>query len=209
MDLNRNFPTNWNYTGGGSNDPTTEIYRGIAPASEPEVRVLMKYFTSLPNVIAAFDIHSFSQLIMYPPSIPNGPDPSDLPTLRTIALGMADRIAKSRGTKYTAERSYDLYPVSGDVVSWWRTVKPGNGTSGDGLLAYTIELSPTDNAGAQGFILDPSNIMKVGPEIANGLAYAAGQMINVNSASKLSSFFAGALVPTIITTMSLVYASLL
>ena len=41
VDLNRNFPTRWGYDDEGSSpDPSSDTYRGPAPASEPETQAL-------------------------------------------------------------------------------------------------------------------------------------------------------------------------
>ena len=41
VDPNRNWPEKWNYDlEGASDDPTTEVYHGSGPASEPEVSAL-------------------------------------------------------------------------------------------------------------------------------------------------------------------------
>ncbi|TFG06499.1 hypothetical protein EU538_10160, partial [Candidatus Thorarchaeota archaeon] len=39
-DLNRNYPTYWSPSSANSNDPTSQVYRGSSPFSEPETRAL-------------------------------------------------------------------------------------------------------------------------------------------------------------------------
>jgi hypothetical protein len=43
VDLNRNFPFQWGLDIGSSDDKCTQIYRGPAPASEPEVKAIIEY----------------------------------------------------------------------------------------------------------------------------------------------------------------------
>ena len=87
VDLNRNFPFRWGIDSGSSGDVCAETYRGPSPASEPEVQAIMKYCESIfPEAQRKtdpegqqqtpydekstegvfFDIHSYSELIIWP-----------------------------------------------------------------------------------------------------------------------------------------------
>ena len=45
VDPNRNFPKHWGYDNeGSSRDPSSETYRGTAPASEPETQAMQGLF---------------------------------------------------------------------------------------------------------------------------------------------------------------------
>jgi murein tripeptide amidase MpaA len=67
VDLNRNFPTRWNYDDEGSNtDFSSETYRGTRGASEPETRAFLSlvdrvHFTSNKND------HTHGRLLLWPP----------------------------------------------------------------------------------------------------------------------------------------------
>jgi hypothetical protein len=78
-DLNRNFPFQWGCCGGSSGAPCDGTYRGVSPASEPEVQATRAYASSLwpagwvggnpPPADAPglfLDIHSFGQRLMWP-----------------------------------------------------------------------------------------------------------------------------------------------
>jgi hypothetical protein len=65
VDLNRNWGYRWGGSG-SSSDPTSETYRGNAPFSEPETYWLSRWMLSLPTLRAHVDVHSYSQLILWP-----------------------------------------------------------------------------------------------------------------------------------------------
>ncbi len=66
VDPNRNFGHHWNEFH-LSNNPCVPTYHGPEPWSEVELAALRDYVTSLsPDVVYYANLHSFSQLIMYP-----------------------------------------------------------------------------------------------------------------------------------------------
>jgi len=86
VDLNRNFPYEWGAPG-SSNTKCSQTYRGPSPESEPETQAVLNYLdTILPDnqrvqgsgginsrfsdpattTGMALDIHSYSELILYP-----------------------------------------------------------------------------------------------------------------------------------------------
>lgn len=87
VDLNRNFPFRWGIESGSSGDVCAETYRGPSPASEPEVQAIIEYCESIfpeaqrksdpesqqqlpydekSTAGVFFDIHSYSELIIWP-----------------------------------------------------------------------------------------------------------------------------------------------
>lgn len=65
VDLNRNFPYKWGYDDEGSSpNPTSETYRGAAPASEPETRA-MDAFQRRIGFDYGINYHSAAELILY------------------------------------------------------------------------------------------------------------------------------------------------
>ena len=87
VDLNRNFPFRWGLSSGSSSDKCSETYRGIAAASEPEVKAITKYAMSSFPVAQRkvdptaqqqvpypgkstkgvyLDIHSYGELVLSP-----------------------------------------------------------------------------------------------------------------------------------------------
>jgi len=65
VDLNRNWSYGWGGEG-SSGQPWSDTYRGSAPFSEPETYWLSRWMLSLPTLRAHVDVHSYSQLILWP-----------------------------------------------------------------------------------------------------------------------------------------------
>jgi len=92
VDLNRNFPFKWGLNSGSSNNNCDATYRGKTPASEPEVQAILAYAESVfpesqrkndpigqidvpfpedSTVGVFYDIHAYSDLIIWPWSFEN------------------------------------------------------------------------------------------------------------------------------------------
>jgi carboxypeptidase T len=142
VDLNRNFSQSWNVTNGeGSSGSACSLtYRGPSAGSEPETQAVEAYVRSLwpdrrgPNPGDAapedtsgihLDIHSFSQLVLWP----WGDSASPAPNGAALAT-LGRRFAWFNG--YTPMQSVGLYPTDGtsDAVSYGEL----------GVPAYTFEL---------------------------------------------------------------------
>ena len=154
VDINRNWGEGWGLDTGSSGSPTSETYRGAAPFSEPETQVLRDFFYAHPNVRAQLDIHSFSQLILWPygytPVLP-----PDQPTYEEIGYGMQSLIYGVHGMSYAAGAIYGgIYPVSGGSVDW---------TYGElGILSFSYECRDT---GQYGFELPANQIIPNNEEL--------------------------------------------
>jgi len=182
VDLNRNFPSHWGLDSGSSGATSDDDYRGPSAGSELETQVSMQLLYSLPNLVAAIDLHSFSQVILRPPSWEQATDPNEA-TLSSMSDGMVSHIASSRGTKYASEQAYKLYLSSGDAMTWWHD-------QSSSMISLTIELEPQANTLSDGFILSPSEIVPVGMELTKGLVYVsertAGLPITGSQAASLA-----------------------
>jgi murein tripeptide amidase MpaA len=87
VDLNRNFPFQWGLDSGSSSDKCGQTYRGIAPASEPEVKAIVDYCASIypqeqrkgnplvqqqqpydesSTMGVFFDIHAYGSVMIWP-----------------------------------------------------------------------------------------------------------------------------------------------
>jgi murein tripeptide amidase MpaA len=159
VDLNRNWSTAWGQPGASSN-PSSEVYHGTAPFSEPESTNLSNYMLSLPNVKAHLDIHSFSQLILGPWAYSEDFCPPREDELRLAQNRQEEAMDSVYGTDYTAGLGCDalLYVASGTAPDW----------SFDELdaLSWTYELR--DN-GQFGFTLPPDQIVPTGQETVAGV----------------------------------------
>lgn len=140
-DLNRNFPFAWGTVpNGSSGSPCQLTYRGPLPASEPETQAIVDYTRALfpsrrPAPINApadedirgifLDIHSFSELVLWPWGITTDPAPN------AEAL---ERLGRRFAwfNNYKPEQSVGLYPTDGTTDDF---------AYGElGLPAYTFEL---------------------------------------------------------------------
>ncbi len=64
VDLNRNFPYKWGGPGSSSN-PSSAIYRGPSPVSEPEIKSVLA-FLARRKFVVGFNSHSYSNLLLRP-----------------------------------------------------------------------------------------------------------------------------------------------
>ncbi|MFY9609188.1 MAG: M14 family metallopeptidase [Blastocatellia bacterium] len=132
VDLNRNYPFQWrleednpctdycvagnqciNDDIGASDNPVSEIYRGPASASEPEVKAIRSLMDD-PNrrFRAQLDYHNYSQVILYPWGYQQHETP-DASTLSRLAQRMSDDMRAVTNTIYHPEQAIDLYATTG------------------------------------------------------------------------------------------------
>jgi len=137
VDLNRNYGFQWRRLGdapcpdycsgdrsclnddlGGSDDPSSDIYRGPEPESELEIKAL-KLLVDDPNrhFRAQLDYHNYSQLILYPWGYaPFGSD--DANTLSRLGRQMSDAVFSIAGKRYQSEQAVDLYALTGSSIDY-------------------------------------------------------------------------------------------
>lgn len=113
VDLNRNYSYKWGVSG-TSSSPSSDVYKGTAPFSEPETLAIKNFLTKKTNVTIQVSFHTFSELILYPWGW--GYDPLENARDLAVHKTMAETMAKWNG--YTAEQSSDLYPAAGDTTDW-------------------------------------------------------------------------------------------
>ncbi|MEO1088827.1 MAG: M14 family zinc carboxypeptidase, partial [Acidobacteriota bacterium] len=102
-DLNRNFDFEWGCCGGSSGQQCSDVFRGPAAASEPEIQALQAYVRSIfpdqrgpnPNDPApddatgvAIDVHSFGELVLWPWGFTNA-SPANGTAFRTLGRKVA------------------------------------------------------------------------------------------------------------------------
>lgn len=135
VDLNRNFAAKWGLrdaagklVGNVSDDPSSAVYLGTAPFSEPETRAIRDLARTIrPKIMVAY--HSYGNLILWPWSYTYDPTP-DHPLYSAIAAQLA------RLTGYSYDRTL-IYLNTGDATDWAYQEL--------GTLAFTIEIgSPSD-----------------------------------------------------------------
>lgn len=153
VDINRNWGEGWGGQGSSSSG-SSETYRGPSPFSEPETQVLRDFFLANPNIRAQLDIHSYSQLILWPygytPALP-----PDQATYFNIGSAMKSQIFNVHGRNYAAGPVYTaIYPASGVSVDWTYAQRD--------ILSFSYECRDT---GAFGFELPPDQIIPNNEEL--------------------------------------------
>ena len=129
IDLNRNYGYGWG--GEGSSDsPSSDIYRGPTPFSEPETQAIKNFVETRKNITTLLSYHTFSKLILYPwghkyESIQDEAD-------RKVHETMAQTMSKWNG--YTPQPASDLYLASGDTTDW--------AYGEHKIISFTFELDP-------------------------------------------------------------------
>ena len=194
VDLNRNWGTGWGLDSGSSGEPGQETYRGPSPFSEIETARLRAFINSHPSIRAFSDIHSYSELILWPwgytPNLPENSEEYDY-----VGNHMGDLVYAVHGHWYNRGPIFSaIYPVSGDSSDWTQAVH--------GILSIGFELR---DRGQYGFVLPPSQIVPASDEIVPALMYLASWIapeLLIEVPDELPSPPAGASVATIPVTVS-------
>lgn len=138
VDLNRNFPADWDDVcqgyGFSTDDPESLTYRGAFPASEPETRAVMNFFAdSKPAVI--FSFHALAGICGLPTIGTGGVDRSDSEFYES-----SKRFVNAYGTGLHPELKPDdswlaFSGSAGSFMRWaWRELR---------IPAFDLELSMT------------------------------------------------------------------
>ncbi|KAG3277484.1 carboxypeptidase A4, transcript variant X2 [Ictidomys tridecemlineatus] len=156
-DPNRNW--NASFAGEGSSDnPCSEVYHGPHANSEVEVKSVVDFIQKHGNFKCFIDLHSYSQLLMYPYgyTVKKAPDAEELDD---VARHAAAALASLWGTKFqVGPTCTTVYPASGSSIDW----AYNNGIK----YAFTFELRDT---GHYGFLLPANQIIPTAEETWLGL----------------------------------------
>jgi hypothetical protein len=136
VDPNRNFPTRWGYDNEGSSPlPDSQIYRGTAPASEPETRALDGLLRRV-GFEFLVNYHSAAELLLYGTGWQVAtPTPDD-----TIYAAMSGDDANSAVPGYDPDISAELYTTNGETTE--------HAQEAYGTLGFTPEMSTCQTASA-------------------------------------------------------------
>lgn len=163
VDLNRNYSFGWG-TGGSSTNPSSDVYMGRSPFSEPETAAIRDFFAAHDNITVALTLHTFSELVLYPWGGRNdGIGGED----EVLFKKMADDMAEMNG--YEPMQSSELYIASGDTCDWAYGVH--------GVFCFTFELSPSSMFGG-GFYPGASIIDQVFDDNWEPMLYLANKTLN-------------------------------
>ena len=138
VDLNRNYGYMWGYDDAGSSpDPSSLLYRGPAPFSEPETQA-MRDFCASRSFTAALSYHSYSELILFPWGYaPIYTDDHEMFVVLSDSL--------KRGNDYTPGNTAmgAIYLTNGDSDDW----AYGETGEKDRFYCFTIELNSYEEGG--------------------------------------------------------------
>lgn len=147
VDLSRNFSVGWGEAG-SSNRRSSPYYRGEQPFSEPETRALASAFAS-GHIRAHVDLHSFSQVIVYPWHHQRTPPP-DQERFAAVANRMVSAMHVMHGETYRIRPGSELVVGAGGTATDWSYGEHG-------ALSFLLELRPA--RGPDGFNLPPEQIV--------------------------------------------------
>ena len=166
VDWNRNYAAGWGGSG-SSGSPSSDIFRGPEPFSEPETRAIRDDVLSLPNIAIFFDVHCYSQLVLWPYGYDNTEPAGEAGQVhRDIGEGIAASIESVNGKVFDPKPAHDLYLASGTSPDWaWDDA---------GVYGFTYELRDT---GQFGFILPPDQIVPSGEEILESFLWTGEQVL--------------------------------
>ncbi len=157
VDINRNYPENWNYDDEGSETLTSsETYRGPSAASEPETQADMSLFDEV-DFAFTNSYHSYAKLLLYPVGwqvqTPSADDPA------YVAYSGTDK--EPAIETYDPDLSAELYTTNGEFTDW--------AAANNDTLAWTTELA--GGCATCGFVF-PDNEEKVQREFKKNLPFA-------------------------------------
>ncbi|WP_377643547.1 M14 family metallopeptidase [Oryzobacter terrae] len=153
-DPNRNYPGFWGGNG-ASTSWSSDTYRGDGPGDTPEVDNI-KQLISGRQVTNLITNHTFSNLVLRPPSLLSTGYSPDEPQYKALGKSMTD------ANDYANWASFQLYDTSGSVEDWsyWQTGGYGFtfeiGTEGfhpeyqNAVVAEYLGLEPAAGAGQGG-----------------------------------------------------------
>ena len=132
VDLNRNYPFNWNNCNGSSASCDAETTRGTAPDSEPETDGMIQLFSDL-HAFFGLSYHSYGQYLLYSYGCL---DPDEKTVMDALAQSLNAVLVKDDGT-----------PGGWATGPIWSTIYLADGGSTDteygryGTYSYTIEVN--------------------------------------------------------------------
>ncbi|KAG6454739.1 hypothetical protein O3G_MSEX008842 [Manduca sexta] len=155
VDLNRNWNSNW-LVAGSSIDPSTEIYAGPGPFSEPETRTLSAYLRTIGDRIDLYlSFHSFGQLLLVPFGNSTAPYANyhDAVNIGRRAMGA---LSVRFGTQYVTGNIVEAinYYGTGGTIDWIK----------EHLKVPLVYCYESRDRGQYGFLLPSDQILPNGQE---------------------------------------------
>jgi len=140
VDPNRNYGYQWGLDDAGSSpEPFDDTYRGPFAFSEKETQAMRDFCIARPNIRIAFNYHSYSNLLLWPPGYEEGYTPD-----HTLFAAIGD--SATTWNNYLPTPGWGLYLTNGDSDDWMYFIRD--------ILAFTPEVG----SGADYFWPDPGRI---------------------------------------------------
>ena len=138
VDLNRNYGFNWGYDNVGSSPtPSSDVYRGAGPFSEPET-VALRNFIAAHSFTVSMSFHSYGQLFLFPWGFAavNTPD-------HPIFQALGDSVALQNGYRSGNPANDAIYITNGDMDDW----AYGDVSTKPRLYGFTFEVNTYEQGG--------------------------------------------------------------
>jgi hypothetical protein len=135
VDPNRNYAYEWGHDNNGSSaSGSSEVYRGTAPASEPEVAAIQTFVDSR-EFVFSISYHSYSNLVLWGP----GYKPA-LPEDQDIFAGFGELATQSNLYLPGNPASGAIYITNGDADDWLY-----HAASHEKIFAFTPEVGSSSD----------------------------------------------------------------
>jgi hypothetical protein len=161
VDLNRNWATGWGGAG-SSGTQSSDIYRGTAAFSEPESAGFRDFLLPKTNMAGHVDIHSYSQILMWPYSY-TGTLPPESSSYTRVSTAMGNAMKAVNNRTYTVGNSWAVYGATAGCIEDWTSTTTGG-------MGYCVEVRDT---GTYGFVMPASEIL---PNVRENFAGAEVMM---------------------------------
>jgi murein tripeptide amidase MpaA len=198
VDLNRNYDFLWDTGLGTSSLYSQEIYKGPAPASEPESNNVLHLIRSVSRtLVCSVDVHAFSKLILHPwghdenqseIEALNFQEPlfdghrgkkddayqeympeRDQEIFEAIGDAIRDGIKSVRGEVYTRQQGVVLYPTTGTLMDYPYS-RHMRFPGAKKVYSFTIEAGPDEStAESAGFQPPFEDAKKIIMDLSAGL----------------------------------------
>ena len=130
IDLNRNYGYKWGYDNSGSSGtPSSDIYRGTAPFSEPETEAV-RQFCNVHRFVMALNYHSRGNLLISPWGYTDSATPDSL-----FYMEISPEITRYNNYEWGTFNQI-IYKVNGGATDWFY----GEQEEKDKILAMTVEV---------------------------------------------------------------------
>ena len=113
VDLNRNYDYQWGHDDNGSSSfPSSDIYRGPSPASEPEIQAVQNFVNSR-SFVFSISYHSYGNWWLWGPGYKPG-----LGVDQDVFAGYGEHVASLNGYEPGNPASGTIYITNGSADDW-------------------------------------------------------------------------------------------